>query len=174
MNRRLLRRVLFGAAVGLFLLQVLRIGRRRDRRVSRKAMVRVNKHVLNALMMRWAGRGSYPALIHHIGRRSGKAYATPVMVQATPEGFVIPLPYGADTDWCQNVRKAGTATLEHKGESFTVVDPQVIDAEAALPLLSSRRRRAVQRIHVAQFLAVKTIAEMPTVRSEPATVAASA
>lgn len=59
-----------------------------------------NKYVLNPPMRLPAGRKHwYASVIRHIGRRSGKAYATPVVAERVPDGFVIPLPYGADVDW---------------------------------------------------------------------------
>ena len=85
---------------------------RRNRRIRR-----FNRAILNPLMLRVADRfhGTYPAVVHHVGRRSGRRYRTPVVAQPIRGGFVIPLPYGTDTDWCRNVRAAGHFTHRASG-----------------------------------------------------------
>jgi len=53
-----------------------------------------NKHVLNRVTRKFAesSHGSF-AVIRHVGRRSGKLYATPIMVMPIEDGFVIALTY---------------------------------------------------------------------------------
>ena len=43
-----------------------------------------------------AGRRLFPlwAVIHHRGRRTGRPYAVPVAIRASPDAFTIPLPWG--------------------------------------------------------------------------------
>jgi hypothetical protein len=48
---------------------------------------------------------------HHLGRRSGVVYATPIDALLTPEGAVTPLVYGPGVDWCGNVLAAEGCTL---------------------------------------------------------------
>ncbi|OBG61715.1 nitroreductase [Mycobacterium sp. E1715] len=115
-----------------------------------------NRYLLNPLMLRLAGRKNwYAAAIEHTGRRSGKAYTTPVVAERIDDGFVIPLPYGTDVDWLQNVRAAGRATIASQGETYPVVHPEIIDAADALPLLSASRRRTFERVGIAGYLRVK-------------------
>ena len=115
-----------------------------------------NKYLLNPLMVQLAGHKHwYAAAIRHTGRRSGKQYATPVVAERLPDGFVIPLPYGTKVDWLQNVLAAGRATIASQGESYDVVQPEVIDAAAAVPMLSSQRQRTFQRVGIEQYLRVK-------------------
>ena len=91
-----------------------------------------NKYILNPLMLRLAGRkGFYAAALHHVGRKSGNPYATPVRADPTPDGFVIPLPYGTNLDWLKNVRAAGSAELARGGTVVLVDRPEVITAAAA-------------------------------------------
>jgi hypothetical protein len=47
------------------------------------------------------------------------------------DGFVIPLPYGTQTDWLRNVRAAGRFTLEQKGAVYEVGELEVIGKAAA-------------------------------------------
>jgi deazaflavin-dependent oxidoreductase (nitroreductase family) len=115
-----------------------------------------NKYLLNPLMLRLAGRKNwYAAAIKHTGRRSGKQYTTPVVAERITDGFVIPLPYGTSVDWMQNIRAAGRATISSQGENYDVVQPEIIDAAAALPLLSARRRRTFERVGIEGYLLVK-------------------
>jgi deazaflavin-dependent oxidoreductase (nitroreductase family) len=112
-----------------------------------------NKHLLNPVMLRLAGRkGWYAAAIRHTGRKSGKQYTTPVVADPVTDGFLIPLPYGKQVDWLQNVLAAGGATLSAEGDSCKVVHPEVIEAKEALPLLSEGRRRMFQRVGVDNYL----------------------
>ena len=107
-------------------------------------------------MLRLAGdKHWYAAAIQHTGRRSGKQYATPVVAERVTDGFVIPLPYGTGVDWLQNVLAAGRATISSQGESYDVVQPEIIDAAAALPALSPRRQRTFQRVGIEQYLRIK-------------------
>ncbi|WP_090418664.1 nitroreductase family deazaflavin-dependent oxidoreductase [Mycobacterium europaeum] len=115
-----------------------------------------NKYLLNPLMLRLAGRKNwYAAAIEHTGRRSGKAYTTPVVAERTTDGFLIPLPYGTDVDWLQNLRAAGRATIYSHGEKYEVVQPEIIDAAEALPMVSASRRRTFERVGIEAYVRVK-------------------
>jgi deazaflavin-dependent oxidoreductase (nitroreductase family) len=112
-----------------------------------------NKYLLNPLIVRLAGRKHwYASAVRHTGRRSGKQYVTPIVVERVGDGFVIPLPYGTRVDWLQNVLAAGRATISSQGESYDVVQPKIIDAAAALPVLSTQRRRTFQRVGIEHYL----------------------
>ncbi len=112
-----------------------------------------NRYLLNPLMLRLAGtKHWYAAAIHHTGRRSGKQYTTPVVAERVPNGFVVPLPYGTRVDWLQNILATGRATIESQGESYDVVEPEVVDAATAMPLLSDRRQRTFQRVGIEHYL----------------------
>jgi deazaflavin-dependent oxidoreductase (nitroreductase family) len=116
-----------------------------------------NKHLLNPLMMRLAGRKHwYASVVEHTGRRSGKHYATPVVVERVPDGFVIPLPYGVGVDWLRNVVAAGHARIRTHGQSYRVVQPEIISAEADAPQLRPERRRTYDLVGVKNYLQVKS------------------
>ena len=125
-------------------------------RPVRDAVRSFNKHVLNPAMLRFAGhKHFYAGVIRHTGRRSGKSYATPVVVDRVPDGFILPLPYGTRVDWLRNVLAEGTATVTVGGQTYDVVEPEVIDAPAALPQLSERRRHAFARFGIDDFVKVR-------------------
>lgn len=106
-------------------------------------------------MLRLAGRKHwYASAIHHTGRRSGKAYATPVVAERFADGFVVPLPYGTRVDWLLNILAAGRASVSSQGENYDVAHPEVIDAPAAMRLLSPERQRSFSRLGIEHFLKV--------------------
>ena len=116
-----------------------------------------NKHVLNPAMLQFAGRKHfYAGVVRHTGRRSGRSYATPAVVERVADGFILPLPYGTRVDWLLNVLAAGKATITVEGETYDVVGPEIIDAAVALPQLSDRRRRAFGRFRINHFVKVRS------------------
>jgi deazaflavin-dependent oxidoreductase (nitroreductase family) len=127
-----------------------------DRHPVRDRVRALNKRVLNPAMMRLAGRRHwYAAVIRHVGRRSGKSYATPVVAERIEGGFLVPLPYGTGVDWLRNVLATGRATVVAGGRTYEVVAPEVLDAAAALPLVAPARRRAWRLFRIENFLRVK-------------------
>jgi deazaflavin-dependent oxidoreductase (nitroreductase family) len=96
----------------------------------------LNKRFGNPAMMRLAGRRYFFAgVIHHRGRRSGHEYATPIWAVPTADGFVLSLPFGEGADWLKNVLTAGRATIETGGETWAVVEPEVVDRVTVWPSL---------------------------------------
>jgi hypothetical protein len=95
-----------------------------------------NKRWLNPQILKIAGRPKEPyAALKHVGRVSRKAYITPVQAYPTQDGFVIPLPYGTQTDWCRNVLKAEQCLLAYQGKQYQMEQPELIDDIDAFPLL---------------------------------------
>lgn len=112
-----------------------------------------NKHLLNPLMLRLAGkRYWYASVIEHTGRRSGQLYATPIVADLVGDDVIIPLPYGTQVDWVRNVVGSGEASIVHKGKRYHAVSPELIDATQALPMLSRDRRRTFERVSIGHFL----------------------
>jgi len=66
------------------------------------------------------------AVVHHIGRRSGTPYDTPVDAQPTADGVIICLVYGQAADWCRNVLSAGGCTLTLDGADVGLGSPRVV------------------------------------------------
>jgi deazaflavin-dependent oxidoreductase (nitroreductase family) len=72
------------------------------------------------------------AVVEHRGRKTGRAYATPVAARRIPGVFVIALAFGAQVDWYRNLVAAGGATIRWRGRTYRVSAPERIDAETAL------------------------------------------
>ncbi len=118
-----------------------------------------NKRILNPAMLRFAGRRRSPyATIRHVGRRTGRAYATPVVARRVEGRFLIPLPYGEDADWASNVRAQGGCTIEWEGETYEVTEPQVIDSSEAIPAFPLFQRVSFRLFRIRKFLSMKSAA----------------
>jgi deazaflavin-dependent oxidoreductase (nitroreductase family) len=121
-----------------------------------------NKYVTNRVLrvFVYLPRGPF-AIIHHVGRRSGKPYETVIMVWPTGEGFVIALTYGPKVDWYRNILAAGGCTVYWHRRVYAVGKPEPIDARTALPVFPTPFRQILSRTGLQDFVRVKF--------SEPAT-----
>ena len=62
-------------------------------------------------------------VVHHVGRRSGRAYRTPVNLFPSDGGYLIALTYGEHTEWVRNVLAAGGCVVETRGHSVACTTP---------------------------------------------------
>jgi deazaflavin-dependent oxidoreductase (nitroreductase family) len=142
-------------------LLMLRLSRRHDQSspARRLGLVRrFNKHILNPFML-WlvARRRTYYAVLQHTGRRSGKRYVTPVVAKPTPDGVIIPLPYGPDTDWCRNVLAAGGCRLTLAGGDLTLSGPEVVEAAVGGALVPAANAWLWRRLGVRRYLRLRQV-----------------
>lgn len=99
--------------------------RRRDPRVL-GPMLRWQRDHVNPRVLRTAGRAGDPhSVVRHIGRTSGREYATPISAVPADSGFEVVLPYG-EAQWVRNVLAAGSAVLEHDGRRYEVIAAEVV------------------------------------------------
>jgi deazaflavin-dependent oxidoreductase (nitroreductase family) len=106
-------------------------GRIRLLPVLRPVMRLMNPRTIRAVERRQSPFG----VLHHVGRRSGVEYHTPVAAARTSEGVLVPLMYGPGTDWCRNILAAGHCSLTFDGEELLLAAPDVIRAAMAEPQL---------------------------------------
>ena len=104
---------------------------------------RSHKHVLNPVMLQLSGRFGSSAVIHHVGRRSGTPYATPVVAHQANHDVIIPLPYGTEVDWLRNLLAAG---LEGDMLTTTLVGLRRIVKHQPVNTVALRREIANQII----------------------------
>jgi deazaflavin-dependent oxidoreductase (nitroreductase family) len=108
------------------------------------------------------GPGASASVVHHIGRTSGRSYATPVTAVPTDDGFVIALPYGRRADWLKNVLASGSATIAHDGSTYDVERPEVVPLSAVEHQFSPAGRRGLRLFAVDQSLRVRrTVPDQP-------------
>ena len=114
-------------------------------------------HFLNPMLLGLAASGVIPVwgVVRHRGRRSGRVYETPIALQATAQGFVIPLPYSERTDWCRNVIAAGGGEVRWRGVDHRVTGPTVVDRAAAAPAYNAVLRFLIGLFGIDRFLVVQ-------------------
>lgn len=122
-----------------------------------EAVRRFNKHALNPVMRHLAGRRHfYASRLEHLGRRSGRAYTTPLVARPVPGGFALALPYGRDVDWCRNLLAAGRGVLDTDGARHEVAAPRIVGADEVVGDLTPAWRRLLGG--VPEFVVVTTAA----------------
>lgn len=101
-----------------------------------------------------AGRRLLPlwAVVHHRGRRSGRSYAIPVAIRASPEAFVIALPWSDATQWVRNVQAAGGCTVTWRGREHRTDAPEILGWAQAAPAFSGWQRALLRIGRVGRFL----------------------
>jgi len=95
-----------------------------------------------------AGRRFFPlwAVVHHRGRRTGRALAVPVAVRPVDGGLLIALPWGAGTNWARNVLAAGGCVLRWRGTDHRATAPELVGRARALESYSPWQRAVVNRL----------------------------
>ena len=113
----------------------------------------INKHTLNRLMLKIAGRNRLPfAVIYHTGRRSGKPYRTPILVEPLGQAFVVALTYGPETDWYRNALAAGEYSILWHRKKYRMQQVELVDAEIALPAFPLLARLALHAAGIQHFV----------------------
>jgi deazaflavin-dependent oxidoreductase (nitroreductase family) len=115
-----------------------------------------NKHIFNRVTRKFASfsRGPF-AVIRHVGRRSGKPYETPIMVEPTGDSVVIALTYGPEVDWYRNVLAAGHATLLWHGREYTLEKPEPLAVQTALSAYPQPQRLILRMLGTQHFVSMK-------------------
>lgn len=84
-----------------------------------------NRRFVNPVQRIWAPWLPPFALVEHTGRRSGRAYRTPVLAFRSQSALAIPLLYGR-TDWVRNVLAAAGTDLRRAGRRTHVSNPRIV------------------------------------------------
>jgi hypothetical protein len=87
-----------------------------------------------------------------------------VIAFPTRNGFVITLPYGSGTNWCQNVLASRRGSIRWHGVDYRAPHAEVFGPGEALPLLSPGLHRLVRLVRIRQFLMIHT---MPQYGNQP-------
>jgi deazaflavin-dependent oxidoreductase (nitroreductase family) len=82
--------------------------------------------IINPVTRRFAGRMPGFAMLSYVGRRSGKAYRTPVNVFHRDGRYVFALTYSREAQWVKNVLAAGACEIEERGRTSRLGDPELI------------------------------------------------
>jgi len=115
-------------------------------------MRRVNRVFTNPVLGNVAWLLPPMAVIHHIGRKSRRAYRTPVVAFRSQKGFVIPMTYGRDVDWARNLVRARRGELVQMGRRFRLRNPRVVDGRVAYPQLPAGVRTVLRAAHLPGYV----------------------
>jgi deazaflavin-dependent oxidoreductase (nitroreductase family) len=117
------------------------------------AFGKVLKHTLNRVTSRVArGRSGPFALVRHVGRKSGKQYETPIIVQPTEGGFVIELTYGPEVDWYRNVVAANGCRILFHGTEHVIEGLEPMDAADGIAAFTPAQQRILRALHRTHFV----------------------
>lgn len=115
-----------------------------------RAVAHFNKRWTNRFLEPIARRSPGFAVVHHVGRWSGRSYATPVNLFAGDGCHVVLLTYGPRADWFQNVM-AGPATIETRGTNRTIMSIELVDRGAVAGVVPSVVRLATRVLRAHDF-----------------------
>jgi deazaflavin-dependent oxidoreductase (nitroreductase family) len=119
-----------------------------------KRLARFNLVVTNRVLGPLARRLPGFAIVSHVGRRSGRAYRTPVNLFRAGDRYVIALTYGSDAQWVRNVLAAGAVDIETRGRRLHLVEPELIrDAERSL--VPDPVRQILGLVNVSEFMLLR-------------------
>jgi len=107
-------------------------------------MRRVNRVFTNPLMGTFAWLVPPLAMVHHVGRKSGRHYRSPVVAFQSSGGFVIPMTYGRDVDWARNIVKARGCEIQQMGRRYKLRNPRIVAFKAAESHLPAVVRTALR------------------------------
>lgn len=115
------------------------------------------KHTLNRATLRSArsGRGPF-SIVTCVGRKSGRTYQTPIIVQPTEGGFMIELTYGDQVQWYRNARAANHCVITYKKVDYQIVGFEPVAAAAGIAAFSPAQRRILTVLHRSHFVLFRT------------------
>jgi hypothetical protein len=115
-----------------------------------------NRDLLNPWMLeRAGGEHWYASVVHHVGRRTGVGYETPVVMHEVDGRLAIPLPYGRDVDWMLNLEHRGGGAAVHKGIRYALSDPKVVTRASIAERLGFRDALRYRALGVNEFASVR-------------------
>jgi len=95
-------------------------------RFRKRWVAAFNLAITNRITSRFAARLPGFGILTHVGRKSGRVYRTPVNVFREPDGFLIALTYGRDSEWVRNVLAAGGCQLETRSVPYQLSKPTIV------------------------------------------------
>jgi deazaflavin-dependent oxidoreductase (nitroreductase family) len=122
----------------------------------------VLKNTLNRLTLRIArGKRGPFSIVTHIGRKSGKTFETPIIIQPADGGFMIELTYGDQVQWYRNVVAAGGCELTYRGAKYVVDGIAPVDASVGLAAFPGGQRRLLKLLRREHFVLFRTTRPAP-------------
>ena len=91
----------------------------------------VNRVFTNPLLGMFAWLVPPLAVVHHVGRKTGRTYRSPVVAFRNSTGMVIPMTYGRDVDWARNIVQAKRCEVERLGRRVPLRNPRIVGFDRA-------------------------------------------
>jgi deazaflavin-dependent oxidoreductase (nitroreductase family) len=123
-----------------------------------RQLAHFNRRVTNRVTRHVAGWMPGFAIVIHVGRRSGRAYETPVNVFRDDGRYVFALTYGPESDWVRNVLAAGGCRIRTRRRTIELRDPRRF-SDPGRQVVPPPARWILGLIHVDQFLALSPATE---------------
>jgi deazaflavin-dependent oxidoreductase (nitroreductase family) len=111
-------------------------------------------HVFNPISRRFVRWLPGFAILAYSGRRTGKAYRTPMNAFRHGGEWVFALTYGSDVQWVKNVLAGGEATLEIRRRKIRLVEPELI-VDPRRRLMPFGVRQVLGLMRVSEFLRMR-------------------
>ena len=111
----------------------------------------LNKRVTNKLTSPFARRMGGFGVVHHLGRKSGREYETPINCWVSDGVLTVALTYGPAVDWLRNLEAAGGGRVVIRGRLVEIGPPLIISTEEGLKRMSPAVRLALRSLDVTEF-----------------------
>lgn len=131
-----------------------------------RRMARFNRAVANPVIGRVAPSLPGFGVVLHRGRRTGRAYRTPVLVFRAGRTVAFALPYGPESDWARNTLAAGGCELLTRGRRIPLTGPRVHTGD--IPGSPAPVRAVLRRFGTHQYLSL-SLATAPAKGEPPVT-----
>ncbi len=116
------------------------------------------KHSLNLLTLKLARHGNQNfSIVRTVGRKSGKTFETPIMVQPIKGGFVCELTYGPQVNWYRNLVAADGGEIIRQGVTTKIVAVEPMATADGIAAFPPSQRLVLKVLRRTQF--VKLIAK---------------
>lgn len=100
-----------------------------------RRLARFNRVVTNPIQGVYAWVLPPWAVICHRGRRTGRAYRTPVLAVRQGRTIAVAVLYGEESDWVRNVLAAGGGQVVRGGRTYELSAPRLVArSDAGLPV----------------------------------------
>ena len=96
------------------------------------------------------------AILTYRGRKSGRAYQTPINVFQRGNDYFFFLTYGLDVQWVKNVLATGSCSIETRGRVVELLEPELITDPELRPAPPHVRFVERRIAGVTQYLRMRT------------------
>lgn len=118
-----------------------------------EGLARFNRRFSNRVMRPLARVAPGFGVVVHKGRKTGRAYETPVNVFRDGDRFVVALTYGEDVDWLENARVSERNEIVTRAKTVGVGRPYEVPTDEGMAIVPGPVRMVLQALDVTRFVA---------------------